>query len=123
MISILTRVVICDNSGVRFGTCIKNLGGFKKKSGRIGELIVISVNRNSILDFEKITKKVYLGLIVNTVKKLRRSCGFYLQFDVNKIILLTENKELLGTRFDCLLPQEFRYTTYSKLTMFCKALL
>ncbi len=99
MVNILTKLVICDNSGVRIGTCIRNLGGFKKRVGGVGDFIVVSVNRRNIFDFEKITNKVYLGLIVNTVKKLRRKSGFYVQFDENKLVLLNENKDLFLISF------------------------
>lgn len=98
-----------------------DIRGVKKKSGRIGDLIVLSVNKKNIIDLEKVTKKVYLGLIVNTKKMTRRQNGTYIMFQKNKVVLLNESKELLGTRFDCFVPQEFRQTIYTKLLMFSKA--
>lgn len=121
MIQVESVVDICDNVGVRAGRCIRTLGGLKKKSGRIGDLIVLSVNKKNIIDLEKVTKKVYLGLIVNTKKMTRRQNGTYIMFQKNKVVLLNESKELLGTRFDCFVPQEFRQTIYTKLLMFSKA--
>lgn len=121
MIKVETVVDICDNVGVRRGRCIQNLGGLKKQTGYIGDLVVLSVNKKYILDLEKVTKKVYLALIVNTKKMTRRANGTYIRFQQNKVVLLNENKELMGTRFDCFVPQEFRQTGFTKLLMFSKA--
>ena len=81
----------------------------------------MKLNKKYIIDLEKVTKKVYLALIVNTKKMTRRANGTYIRFQQNKVVLLNENKELMGTRFDCFVPQEFRQTGFTKLLMFSKA--
>jgi len=122
MIQTETIVRVIDNAGAREAKCIRNLGGFYKKTGRLGHLIVVAVNKKHI-NTEKLTKKVYFGLIVNVKKNIRRLNGFYLKFDQNAIVLLNESFDLLGTRVDGIIPQEFRKTRYSKLTGLCKGLI
>jgi len=123
MINIETVVKVCDNLGVKYGKCIRNLGGLKKKKGSLGDLIILSIKKQHLIDTEKITKKICLGLIVNIKKNKRRLNGTYISFSENNVVLLNENKELLGTRFDCYIPQEFRKTVYTKLIMFSKTII
>ena len=43
MIQMQTKINVADNSGARKVQCIKVLGGSKKRSATIGDVVVVSV--------------------------------------------------------------------------------
>src|SRR3546814_16653454 len=60
---------ICDNSGAKYVSCIKVLGGYKKRYARIGDKLVVSVVslRTKRRSQSKIQKgKVTYGIVVRT---------------------------------------------------------
>ena len=47
---------VCDNSGAKTVKCIKVLGGFNKKIAKLGDIIVVSIQK--LRNKSKITSKV-----------------------------------------------------------------
>jgi len=65
---------VCDNSGAKTVKCIKVLGGFNKKIAKLGDIIVVSIQK--LRNKSKITSKVkkgevYKALILRTKKNLK----------------------------------------------------
>ena len=81
MIQELSRLKVADNTGAKEVMCIRVLGGSRRKSGNIGDIIVASVKNASP---GGVVKKgdVVKAIIVRTVKGVRRSDGSYIRFDV-----------------------------------------
>jgi large subunit ribosomal protein L14 len=117
MIQIQTKLKIIDNSGARFAGCIKVLGGSKKKIGRVGDIIIMSIKqvRARGKSQPKIKKGVVTqGIIAHTKKEIRRKDGQYIKFDQNSVIILSKNKPL-ASRILAPITKELRKNKISKI--------
>ena len=75
MIQQQTILKVADNSGAKTVKCIKILGGYKKKYAKLGDIIIISVQK--LRNKAKLTSKVkkggiYKALIIRTKSKNRK---------------------------------------------------
>ena len=97
MIQELSRLKVADNTGAKEVMCIRVLGGSRRKSGNIGDIIVASVKNASP---GGVVKKgdVVKAIIVRTVKGVRRSDGSYIRFDDNAVVILKDDGQPRGTR-------------------------
>lgn len=91
MIKVQTQLKIIDNSGVKKGQVIKI---YKGQSGKIGDIILISVKQVKSKTKLKISKgDMYKALIIRTKYKNKNLIGNQISFDENSAILL--NKQYL----------------------------
>lgn len=97
MIQQQTLLKVADNSGAKVIMCIRVLGGSKRKTGNIGDIIVASVKNATP---GGVVKKgdVVKAVIVRSVKGVRRDDGSYVRFDENAAVILKEDKNPRGTR-------------------------
>ena len=80
MIQMQSNLFVADNSGARKIQCIKVLGGSKRRSASIGDIIVVSIK--DALPRAKVKKgDVYKAVIVRTSKDFKRSDGTAIRFD------------------------------------------
>lgn len=101
MIQLQTILKVADNSGAKTVKCIKILGGFKKKTAKLGDIIVISIQslRNKSKKTSKVKKKeVYKALIIRTKKSCKKHNGFSLSFNENFVALMNRQGNPVGTR-------------------------
>ena len=97
MIQMQTKLEVADNSGAKTVKCIKVLGGSKRMSASLGDVIVVAVQQ--ALPGGKIKKgEVKKAVIVRTAYPLRREDGSYIQFDKNSVVILNNQSEPVGTR-------------------------
>ena len=69
MIQMQTKLNIADNSGAKLVQCIKVLGGSKRKSASIGDVIVITVK--DAIPRGKVKKgEIHKAVIVRTAKEI-----------------------------------------------------
>ena len=111
MISTLTKLKVCDNSGVKYVKCFKV---YKTFSGTIGSLVYVSIkeSRNN----NKYKKgDIVKGIIVRNRKVISRNTGNFLCFDSNDVILIDLKYDIIGTRIFGPLPFELRKKRYVKL--------
>lgn len=88
---------VTDNSGVKEIRCINVLGRPRGAGGRIGDIIIGSVQKRlSTSEIEK--GDIVRGVIVRTKDRLRREDGSYVRFDDNAVVLVNNQLEPLGTR-------------------------
>jgi len=114
MIQMQTRLRVADNSGAREVQCLKVLGGTKRRSANIGDIIVVSVK--DALPNSKIKKgEVAKAVIVRTIQKLRRPDGSYIRFDDNSAVLINAAKEPIGTRIFGPVARELRAKQFVKI--------
>jgi len=114
MIQMQTRLRVADNSGAREVQCLKVLGGTKRRSAHIGDIIVVSVK--DALPNSKIKKgEVAKAVIVRTIHKLRRPDGSYIRFDDNSAVLINAAKEPIGTRIFGPVARELRAKQFVKI--------
>lgn len=114
MIQMQTRLRVADNSGAREVMCIKVLGGTKRRSAHIGDIIIVSIK--DAMPNSKIKKgEVAKAVIVRTIHKLRRADGSYIRFDDNSAVLINANKEPIGTRIFGPVARELRAKQFVKI--------
>ena len=114
MIQMQTRLNVADNSGAKEVMCIKVLGGSKRRTASIGDIIVVSIKE--AIPTAKVKKgDVAKAVIVRTIHKLRRADGSYIRFDDNSAVLINATKEPIGTRIFGPVTRELRAKQFVKI--------
>jgi large subunit ribosomal protein L14 len=102
-----TNLDVADNSGARRVQCIKVLGGAKRRTASIGDIIVVSVKE--AIPRGRVKKgQVLKAVVVRTAKETRRPDGSVIRFDRNAAVLLGNNGEPIGTRIFGPVTRELR---------------
>ena len=90
MIQMQTKLDVADNSGAKQVQCIKVLGGSKRRTASVGDIIVVSVKE--AIPRGKVKKgEVLKAVIVRTKKEIRRSDGTAIRFDYIAALLVNAN--------------------------------
>ena len=114
MIQAQTKLKVADNSGAKVLSCIKVLGGSRRKYASVGDIIVVSVKE--ALPNSKVKKgDVVRAVIVRTAKEIHRSDGSYIKFDDNSAVLITQQREPIGTRIFGPVARELRAKRFMKI--------
>jgi large subunit ribosomal protein L14 len=114
MIQMQTSLDVADNSGARRVTCIKVLGGSKRKYASVGDIIVVSVKE--AIPGAKVKKgEVAKAVIVRTAKEVARADGSYIRFDSNSAVLINKDNEPIGTRIFGPVARELRAKKFMKI--------
>jgi large subunit ribosomal protein L14 len=114
MIQMQTNLDVADNSGARRVQCIKVLGGSKRKTATIGDVIVVSVK--DAIPRGKVKKgEVHRAVIVRTAREIRRADGSAIRFDRNAAVLITKQDEPIGTRIFGPVTRELRARKFMKI--------
>ncbi len=114
MIQMQTRLEVADNSGARKVQCIKVLGGSKRKTAGVGDVIVVSVKE--AIPRGRVKKgDIHRAVIVRTAKDIRRDDGSAIRFDRNAAVLIDKNGEPIGTRIFGPVTRELRARRFMKI--------
>ena len=114
MIQMQTKLEVADNSGAKTVKCIKVLGGSKRMSANLGDVIVVAVQQ--ALPGGKMKKgEVKKAVIVRTAYPIRRDDGSYIQFDKNSVVILNNQNEPVGTRIFGPVARELRSKSFTKI--------
>ena len=105
---------VADNTGAKEIKCIRVLGGYKRKYGNIGDVIVASV-RKSTPGGQVKKGEVVRAVIVRSAKGVRRADGTYVRFDDNAAVLIKDDKNPRGTRIFGPVARELRDKDYMKI--------
>ena len=114
MIQMQTNLDVADNSGARRVQCIKVLGGSKRKTAGVGDVIVVSV-KDAIPRGRVKKGDVHRAVIVRTAKDIRRPDGTVIRFDRNAAVLINKNEEPIGTRIFGPVARELRAKRHMKI--------
>jgi large subunit ribosomal protein L14 len=107
-------IAISDNSGARVARVVKVLGGTRKRYGRLGDVIVVSIQ--DALPGSAVKKgDVHKAVLIRTVKEVRRKDGSYIRFDQNAAVLIDDQKEPKGTRIFGPVARELREREFMKI--------
>lgn len=115
MIQPRSIVKIADNTGATVGRIFKVLGSSKKRYARIGDLVVLSVQKAQP---RKTTKKkdVLYGVVVRQRAPFRRKDGSYIRFDENAVVIVVKGKlEPVAGRIFGPIPREIGEIGYQKI--------
>ena len=114
MIQMQTNLDVADNSGARRVQCIKVLGGSKRMTASVGDVIVVSVK--DAIPRGKVKKgEVHRAVIVRTAKEIRRADGSAIRFDRNAAVLIDNQGEPIGTRIFGPVTRELRAKKFMKI--------
>ncbi len=114
MIQMRTILTVSDNSGARVAQCVKVLGGTRRRYGKLGDIIVVSVK--DALPGSPIKKgTVSKAVIVRTKTGTRRKDGSYIKFDQNAVVLIDDQKEPKGGRVFGPVARELREKGFMKI--------
>lgn len=114
MIQMQTKLKVADNSGAKELMCIKVIGGSKRRTASVGDIIVVSIRE--ALPNSKVKKgDVAKAVIVRTIHKVRRVDGSYIRFDDNSAVLIKADKEPIGTRIFGPVARELRAKQFVKI--------
>jgi large subunit ribosomal protein L14 len=114
MIQTETKLKVADNSGAKLLTCIKVLGGSKRRYASIGDIIVVAVKE--AIPNSKVSKgSVMKAVIVRTAKEIRRPDGSHIKFDDNSAVLINAQNEPIGTRIFGPVARELRAKKFMKI--------
>lgn len=114
MIQAETRLTVADNSGAKEVKCIRVLGGSRRRSGGIGDIIVCAVQ--SAIPGGVVKKgDVVKAVIVRTVNVTHRPDGSHIRFDDNAAVIIDNQKQPKGTRIFGPIARELRDKDFMKI--------
>jgi len=114
MIQMGSNLNVADNTGARKVQCIKVLGGSKKMSASLGEMIMVSI-KETVSNSKVKEGDVYKSVIVRTKKEIKRKDGIVVKFFDNSVVLLDNNNEPIGTRIFGVIPREIKDRNFKKI--------
>ncbi len=115
MVQPRTMLKVIDNTGAKIIQCFNVLGGTRKRSAQIGDIIVAVVKE---AEPRRIVKKheIVRVVIVRQKKNFRRADGTYIRFDENAAVILEgKTKEPKGGRITGPLPREIKEKGFDKI--------
>ncbi len=114
MIQMQTKLNVADNSGAQRATCIKVLGGSKKRYAGIGDVIKVSIK--DAAPNGKVKKgDVHFAVVVRTRHGVRRKDGSKVAFDGNSVVILNNQLQPIGTRVFGPVTRELRTEKFMKI--------
>ena len=114
MIQMQTNLDVADNSGARRVQCIKVLGGSKRMTAHVGDVIVVSVKE--AIPRGRVKKgDIHRAVIVRTAKEIRRQDGSAIRFDRTAAVLINPQGEPIGTRIFGPVTRELRGKQFMKI--------
>jgi large subunit ribosomal protein L14 len=114
MIQMQSNLDVADNSGARRVQCIKVLGGSKRRTASVGDVIVVTVKE--AIPRGRVKKgDIHKAVIVRTAKEIRRTDGSAIRFDRNAAVLINNQNEPIGTRIFGPVTRELRGRQFMKI--------
>lgn len=114
MIQTESTLDIADNSGARKVSCIKVLGGSRRRYAALGDIIVVSIKE--ALPNSKVKKgDVAKAVVVRCAREYSRPDGTYIKFDTNSAVLINAQNEPIGTRIFGPVARELRGKRFMKI--------
>jgi large subunit ribosomal protein L14 len=115
MIQQESRVRVTDNTGAREALVIRVLGGSRRRYGRVGDIVVVTV-KQAIPTAQVKKGEVVRAVIVRTVKEYRRPDGSTIRFDDNAAVILDGvSQNPRGTRIFGPVARELREKGFMKI--------
>jgi len=108
---------VSDNSGAKTAKCIKIMGGFNKKYAKLGDIIVVSIQklRNKSKISSKVKKgEVYKAFIIRTKTKHKTKDGATISFKDNSISLINKSGKPVSTRIVGPMTKTFKVEKFMK---------
>ena len=115
MIQMYSYLDVADNTGAKECMCIKVLGGTKRRTASLGDIIVASVKK-ALPGGDVKPGEIVKGVIVRVKKTIRREDGSSIRFDRNALVLINkEDENPRGTRIFGAVARELRDKGFLKI--------
>ncbi|MEO0102223.1 MAG: 50S ribosomal protein L14 [candidate division WOR-3 bacterium] len=114
MIQDFTRLVVADNTGAKEAMVIKVLGGSRRRYGRLGDIVIVTI-KSALPQAPVKTGDKMKAIIIRTKKEYRRTDDSYIRFDENACVLIDDKGEPKGTRIFGPVPRELREKEFTKI--------
>lgn len=114
MIQQQTMLNVADNSGAKKIMCIRVLGGTRRYSANIGDIIVASVKEATPGGVVK-KGEVIRAVIVRSKSGVQRKDGSHIRFDDNAAVIINDAKNPRGTRIFGPVARELRERDFMKI--------
>ena len=114
MIQTTTVLDVADNSGAKKISCIKVLGGSRRRYASLGDIIVVSV-KEAVVTAKVKKGEIARAVVVRTKREVKRADGSYIKFDTNSAVLITKEGEPVGTRIFGPVARELRAKKFMKI--------
>lgn len=114
MIQQETVLNVADNSGAKIVSCIRVLGGTRRRYAYIGDMIVVAIKE--AMPNSKVKKgDVAKAVVVRTKKEVARPDGSLIRFDDNAAVIVNQYGEPVGTRIFGPVARELRAKRFMKI--------
>jgi large subunit ribosomal protein L14 len=114
MIQNETRLRVADNSGARRLLTIRVLGGSKRRSAGVGDVVVATV-KEAVPGGGVRKGEVVRAVVVRTKKETRRDDGSYIRFGENAGVIINNDGAPRGTRIFGPVARELRDKGYTRI--------
>ncbi len=114
MIQNETRLKVADNSGARSILTIRVMGGSRRRTAGIGDVIVATVKEATPNGNVK-KGEVVKAVVVRTKKETRRDDGSYIRFGENAGVIINNDGAPRGTRIFGPVARELRDKGYTRI--------
>lgn len=115
MVQLRTMVKSADNTGARRLMVITVSGGYKKRYGRVGDILTCTIKEATPHSSVKKGDVVH-AVLVRSRKETRRPDGVAIRFDDNAVVLIDKkNKEPRGTRIFGPVARELRVRGFQRI--------
>lgn len=115
MIQLRTILHVADNTGAKKVSCFHVFSGYKRRYGRIGDIMTVAIKEAAPRGLVK-KGEIAHAVIVRQRKEMRRADGTYIRFDDNAAVLIDKKtKEPRGTRIFGPVARELRDLGFQKI--------
>lgn len=114
MIREYTILSVADNSGAKRAMCFRILGGTRKKTATIGDIVVVTV-KEAIPGGTVKKSEVCKAVVVRTKAPIQRKDGSLIRFSDNAAVIINDQSEPRGTRIFGPVARELRDRKFMKI--------
>jgi len=122
MIQLRSILNPADNTGAKELQVIQVQGGWKRKWGGLGDIVVASVKIASPRGLVK-KGEIVKAVVVRTKRAYRRTDGSYIRFDDNAAVIIDAQKEAKGSRIIGPVAREVKEAGFIKIAAMAKELI
>lgn len=105
---------VADNSGARRVKIIKVLGGSRRRTASVGDVVVVAI-RDAIPNSKLKAGSKARAVIVRVAQAVARSDGSLIKFGDNSAVLINQNGEPIGTRIFGPVDRKLRSRGFMKI--------
>ncbi len=119
MMQVGSQLVVADNSGAKKLKLIGIPGSSSTRFASIGDIVTVAISGASGTGAVE-DHSIVRAVIVRCRKEVRRKDGSYIRFDDNAAVVISKDKQMLGTRVFGPVGREIRDAGFLKIASLAK---